>query len=72
MKGELNRDECDDEEVHHFLKVLKRPKRLKPDEEDIMQKSEWKQVVRKAKRRSTSSMFSRRDHAVHKRALEIE
>ena len=34
--------------------------------------NEWKKVVRKVKKRSTSSIFSRRDYAVHKCALESE
>ena len=36
MKWELNRGECDEEEAHQFLKSLKRPDRLTPDEEDCV------------------------------------
>ena len=61
MKGELNRDECDEEEVCQFLNLSKIPKRLMLDEEDSTQMSEWKQVARKAKKRNTSSTFSMRD-----------
>ena len=49
MKDKLNKEECDDEEVCQFLRLLKRPKRLTPDEEDCMQINEWKQVVKKQK-----------------------
>ena len=42
MNGELNRDECDDEDACRFLQLLKRPKGLKPDDEDDMQVNEWK------------------------------
>ena len=43
-----------------------------PDEKDYVEVNEWKQVVRKAKKCSTSSMFSMRDYSVHKSALESE
>ena len=72
MNGELNKEECDDEEVYQFLRLLKRSKRLMPDDEDCMQINEWKQVIRKAKKRRMSSAFSRRDCAACKCALESE
>ena len=72
MKGELNRDECDDEEVYQFLRLLKRPNRLTLDEEDFVQMNEWKQVARKAKKTQHIIYVSRRDHVVHKCALESE
>ena len=43
MKEELNREECDNEEVHKFLMFLKRPKGLTPDNEEEMEENEWKQ-----------------------------
>ena len=42
MKGELNREECDNKEVSKFLILLKRPKLLMPDNEDEIQVNEWK------------------------------
>ena len=72
MNGELNRIECGEEDVCQFLKLLKRPKDLMLDEEDCMQVNELKQVVRREKKRSTSSMFSMRDYSVFKCALESE
>ena len=39
LKGELNRDKYDEEEAYQFLKFLKIPKRLTPDEEDCIQAS---------------------------------
>ena len=72
MNGELKRDKCDEEDVHQFLNLLKRTKGLTPDEEDHVDVNEWKQVVTKAKKRSTSSMFSMRDYSVCECALESE
>ena len=34
MKGELDREECDNEDVHQFLKLLKISKGLFPDNEE--------------------------------------
>ena len=50
MKGELNRDKCDDDDVHQFLQLSKRPKGLTPDNEDDVQANEWKQVIRRTKK----------------------
>ena len=72
IKGELNRDECDDDDACQLLQLLKRPKGLIPDNKDDMQVNEWNQVVRRAKKRSTSSMFLMRDCSVCERALESD
>ena len=72
MNGDLNREDCDEEEMYEFLRLLKRPKKLIPDDEDYMQINEWKQVVKKQKKSSTSSTFSRRDYEAFKCALECE
>ena len=58
MKEKLNRDECDNDDAHQFLQLLKIPKGLIPDNEDDPQVNERKQVVRRAKKRIISSMFS--------------
>ena len=42
MKGDLNREECDNEDVHQFLQLLKIPKSLFPDNEEKNQVNEWK------------------------------
>ena len=69
LNGDAKREDCDEEEVCEFLRLLKRPKRLTPDDNDCMQNNEWRMVVKNTKKSSTSSMFSRRDHTVHKCAL---
>ena len=50
LKGELNREDCDEEKVYEFLRLLKRPKRLIPDDNDCMQNAEWRIVVKTQKR----------------------
>ena len=42
------------------------------DEEDHVQANEWRQVVRKAKKYSISSIFSIKDYSVYECALESE
>ena len=34
LNGEMNRDECDDEDVYQFLLILKRLNGLTPDNEE--------------------------------------
>ena len=36
IKGKLNREECNNEEAHRFLKLLKIPKGLDPGNEEEM------------------------------------
>ena len=54
FKGETTIEECDDEEVCHFLLLLKRRDGLIADEEDEAQESELIKVVRKEKRQIAS------------------
>ena len=52
--------------------LLKTPKGLMPDNEAKTQANEWKQVVRRDKKRTTSSIFSMRYYYVCKCALESD
>ena len=72
LNGEFRRDECDNDDVHQFLFLLKIQNWLTPDNEEDMQEIEWKQIVRKVKKRSTSSAFLMRDYSVHECALESD
>ena len=51
LNGDLNKEDCDEEEVCEFVRLLKRPKRLTPDEDDCMQTNEWRKVVKKFKKK---------------------
>ena len=50
LNGDLNREECDEEEVYEFLRSLKMPKRSTYDDNDCMQNNEWRMVVKNAKK----------------------
>ena len=58
--------------MYQILMLLERLKGLMLDNEEEMQANEQKQVVRRAKKRSTSSMSSMRDYYVLKCALESD
>ena len=47
LKGQLNREECDDEKVHEFLKLLKRPTEDRRDQEEkIITEKDWIKVIK--------------------------
>ena len=73
LSGTLRRDECDDERVYRFLKLLKQDGRseYRRNRSEICDQ-DWIRVVRKSKRSSASSIFSKRTYAVYKCALESE
>ena len=67
LNGTLDREECDDYRVCRFLCLLKRPS----DKAYSQQRREitfqdWIKVVKKSKKRSASSIFSKRTRAVYK------
>ena len=73
LNGTLRREECDDERVFKFLKLLKQDGRREYQrqrrqicEHDLIK------VVKKSKRSSASSIFSKRIYAVYKCAIESE
>jgi len=68
-KGELEREECDDKEVYNFLLLLKKKQDEQNTEFTQIIKEEWEFIARKAKKRSTSSIFSNQICAVCKYAL---
>lgn len=70
LDGRLNKDECDDERAHEFLQLLKMPNRRLSRK--LLSIEEWEKVVKKSKKQSASSMFSKRTHAVCKCALGSE
>ena len=47
LNEDLHKDECNNDDVHQFLLLLKRSNGFINDNEEEMQESEWKQVVRK-------------------------
>ena len=73
LNGTLSEDDCDDERVFRFLKLLKQNGRseYRRDRREISNQDLIK-VVRKSKRSSASSIFSKRTYAVYKCAIESE
>jgi len=70
LKGDLQRDECDYDNIYEFLKLLKQPPRIRRNRSnEEISEEQWKKVVKQSKRRSASSIFSRRNYAVYKCAL---
>ena len=71
LKGELEVEECDDEDVYSFLTLLKQPQgRNHTAELEEISELEWESVVTKVKRKSASSIFSNRTYSVYKCALD--
>jgi len=69
LKGELDIDDCDYEDVHNSLRLLKNYDAINQEWEEITI-SEWEKVVNKSKRKSTSSIFSNRTYSIYKCTLE--
>ena len=72
LNGTLQRSECDDERVHEFLKLLKVPRGQNRNRIKEITEEEWISVVKRSKKRSASSIFSKRTYAVHKCALGVD
>ena len=73
LNGEIEEHECDDRRVFEFLKLLK--KQSNDTSINIQSKitlEKWNNVVKQSKKRSASSIFSRRTYAVYKCALGSE
>ena len=61
LEGRLERTKCDNQEMFEFLQLLKRPTNSTANEFNPMDKEDWSEVVKKSKKRSASSFFSRRN-----------
>ena len=62
---ESNVEDCDEENVSRFLCLLKGILATQSGNRNEVIEEEFTTVVKKSKRRSTSSMFSKRDYSVH-------
>ena len=58
LKGEIQREDCDNDNMYYFLKLLKQPKGICQNTTcgDITTE-QWMKVAKKSKRRSASSIF---------------
>ena len=72
LEGRLRRDECDEERVYQFLQLLKVPERQRLQRTKETMEEDWIKVVKRSKKRSASSIFSKRTYAVYKCALGVD
>jgi len=73
LKGELEEQECDDARVFEFLKLLKQQNNTERQSIELKVTMEnWTKTVKQSKKRSASSIFSKRTYAVYKCALGSE
>ena len=65
--------ECDNKDVYKFLSLLKQPIHLRQQEKRNFQEvtqEQWIKEVKRAKKQSASSIFSKRTYSVYKCALD--
>ena len=72
LDGRLRRQDCDDDRVYEFLKLLKVPAGQRTRRIKEITEGDWERVVKRSKKRSASSVFSKRTYAVYKCALGVE
>ena len=65
LNGTLRRSECDTDELHAFLKLLKQPKDRRNANVVEVNEDVLVRVVKCSKKNSTSSVFSDRTHDVY-------
>ena len=72
IKGEPCREECDSPVVFKFLQLLKSPTNQINIETQLIFIDQQISVVKKAKKRSASLIFSQRNYAVYKCVIKSE
>ena len=72
LSGDLDLEECSYKDVYDFLKLLAKPNHQDGNSYEEITTEEWIEVVKKAKKQSTSSIFSNRTYSVYKCALDNE
>ena len=72
LSTNLSREECDKENVHELLLLLKRYNSNQIDDNSEITKQEWNEVAKKAKKSSASSTPSKRDYSALDCALFCE
>ena len=75
LDGRLWEEDYDDKEVFQFLSLLKQPtnrRNLSNREFKEVTQEQWTEEVKRAKKHSASSLFSKRTYSVYKCALESD
>ena len=66
LRRRLVESDCDNKEVFEFLKLLKNPTQCNKPSFKPITEDECTREVKKSKKRSSSSIFSKRTYSVHK------
>ena len=70
LQGRLVESDCDNPEVFEFLSLLKNPSQCSKPSFQPITADDWEREVRRSKKQSVSSVFSRRTCSVYKCALQ--
>ena len=65
----MRRSECDDSDLYKFLKLLKKSEGISTSCPNEINEQMFVNTIKKSKKRSASSIFSRRTYAVYKYAI---
>jgi len=69
LRGRLVESDCDNKDVFEFLKLLKNPTQCNQPSFKPITEEEWIREVKRSKKRSSSSIFSKRTYSVYKCAI---
>ena len=71
LNGTIERSECDHQDVFDFIQLMKKQGDFEVNSNRMtnITEDEWMKTVKKAKKRSASSVFSKRTYSVYKCAL---
>ena len=73
LQGDLKWDEYNDNKVYKFLSILKRQNQTNITYQySQITKEEWISVVKKSKKKSLSSIFSKRNYSIYKCTIDNE
>jgi len=67
LKGQLRREDCNNEDMFKFLSLLEQPENWEQKNEfQLISGEEWVESVKRVKKRSALSIFSKRTYALYK------
>ena len=68
VEGKLTRNEVQNDDVYEFLKLLTPNNRnkIQTSKFDLVTLDEWRSIVKRSKKKSVSSVFSKRTYVIYK------
>jgi len=70
LKGELKWEDCDSKDVYEFLSLLKQLKNIRyTNQFNTINIEEWRTMVKRSKKRSTLSIYSKQNYILYKYTL---